>query len=187
MVKAQISVHAWCRHSDVFSHREKWLSPPAPPPNIYYFVFRHHFWCFPFLYIKNTKHNSEKNSSGLSCFCHVSKTFFCSFSCQHLLFFFVAFFPIVLQSLTYWQSIQYFTTEQDWKVTFDLSNQIKAHILYPIREVKWKLTGSKQHNKPMVWRELSDSGCPLTWAAALGNGGLCRFVQLDVNHWEESR
>lgn len=158
MVKAQISVHAWCRHSDVFSHQQKWLSLPPPHlPIFIIFVFRHHFWCFPFLYIKNTKHNSEKNSIGLSCFCHDSKTFFCSFSCQHLLFF-VAFFPILLQSLTYWQSIQYFTTEQDWKITFDLSNQIKARILYPIREVKWKLTG--RSNTTSLWCEGS---CP-TWA-----------------------
>lgn len=109
MVKAQISVHAWCRHSGVFSHLEKWLTPlPAPrlPIFIYSFVFRHHFWCFPFLYIKNTKHNSEKNSVGRPrffffvispkpffflarfhvsvCFCRFSFFFFNLFSSSHL-------------------------------------------------------------------------------------------------------
>lgn len=154
------------------------------------FVFRHHFWCFPFyiyIYKKIQNITTKRNLFEIQwCFIRVSKTgFLFLFICIStfvfvLLFLFLSF----LQSLTYWQSIQYFTTEQDWNITFDLSNQIKACILYPIREVNWKLASSKQHNKPMVWRELSDFSCALTWASTLGDGRLCWFIQLDVDHWE---
>lgn len=173
-VKAQISVHACCRHSDVFSHLKKWLTSP-----LLLLCLGIIFGAFRFYIYKKIQNITAKRISFVVLF--VLSFDFVS-SCVFNLFF----YPFLLQSLTYWQSIQYFTTEQDWKVTFDLSNQIKARILYPIREVNWKLTSSKQHNKPMVWRELSGFSCALTWAPALGDSGLCRFVQLDVDHWEFS-
>lgn len=143
---------------------------------------------FIYIYKKIQNITTKRNLFDIRwCFARVSKTgflFFCSFAFQLLFLSFYSSFLLFLQSLTYWQSIQYFTTEQDWNITFDLSNQIKACILYPIREVNWKLTSSKQHNKPMVWRELSDFSCALTWASTLGDGGLCWFIQLDVDHWE---
>lgn len=138
---------------------------------------------FIYIYKKNTKHNNKKKSIGYPA---MFRSYFqnCFLFICISAFVFVCVPPFLfLQSLTYWQSIQYFTTEQDWNITFDLSNQIKACILYLIREVNWKLTSSKQHNKPMVWRELSDLSCALTWASTLRDGGLCRFIQLDVNHW----
>lgn len=65
----------------------KMADPPAISP-----VFRHHFWCFPFLYIKNTKHNSEKNSIGFLIFpklffflfIFIETNFFFLFSSSHL-------------------------------------------------------------------------------------------------------
>lgn len=73
----------------------------AGPPTFSPSVFRHHFWCFPFLFIKNTKHNSEKNSVGRPFFSIFFFFFFffphcfffsCSSSTQHV-FFFLFFFP----------------------------------------------------------------------------------------------
>lgn len=101
-VKDQISVHACCRHSDVFGHLEKWPTPPTISPS----MFRHHFWCFPFLYIKNTKHNSEKNSVGCPIFLlfHFSKTVFFLFifisAFVFCLFVFFPFSPPVTYILT---------------------------------------------------------------------------------------
>lgn len=62
------------------------------------FVFRHHFWCFPFLYIfiKNTKHNNEKKSFCYPVMVHFATVFLffpCSFAFQlFVCLFFLHFF-----------------------------------------------------------------------------------------------
>lgn len=93
-VKDQISVHACCRHSDVFGHLEKWPTPPTISPS----MFRHHFWCFPFLYIKNTKHNSEKNSSHFSPFSFFQNCFFFVHFHFNICFLFICFFSLFSSS-----------------------------------------------------------------------------------------
>lgn len=122
-VKDQISVHACCRHSDVFGHLEKWPTPPTISPS----MFRHHFWCFPFLYIKNTKHNSEKNSVGCPIFLlfHFSKTVFFLFifisAFVFCLFVFFPFSPPVTYILTKYTIFYNWTRLKDniWFVQSD--------------------------------------------------------------------